>query len=46
MVRLRSIAGWGVVPRIAPPPSQGGFNVRGEREREREMTRERERERY
>ena len=21
---LRSIAGWGVVPRMAPPPSQGG----------------------
>ena len=36
MVMLRSIAGWGVVPRIAPPPSQGGFNVRGEREREKE----------
>ena len=23
-IRLRSIAGWGVVPRMAPPPSQGG----------------------
>ena len=43
MARLMiSIAGWGVVPRMAPPPSQGGFNVRGEGEREREMTRERE----
>mgnify|MGYP007076049871 CR=1 FL=1 len=24
MARLRSIAGWAVVPRMAPPPSQGG----------------------
>ena len=23
MCMLRSIAGWGVVPRMAPPPSQG-----------------------
>ena len=40
---MRSIAGWGGVPRMAPPPR--GFNVkeREEREREREMTRERER---
>ena len=32
---LMSIAGWGVVPRMAPPPSQGGSTLRG-RERERE----------
>ena len=24
VMALRSIAGWGVVPRMAPPPSQGG----------------------
>ena len=33
LMYIESIAGWGVVPRIAPPPTQGGFNVRGERER-------------
>ena len=26
---LISIAGWGVVPRMAPPPLPRGFNVRG-----------------
>ena len=42
MARLMiSIAGWGVVPRMAPPPSQGGFNVRGERERKGDDKRER-----
>ena len=44
MNMLRSIAGWGVVPRMAPPPSQGGSTLRG-RERDRERERERERER-
>ena len=41
---LISIAGWGLVPRMAPPPSQGGsmYGER-EREREREMMRESER---
>ena len=42
---LRSIAGWGVVPRMAPPPSQGGSTLRGEREKDvKERERERERE--
>ena len=35
MNMLRSIAGWGVVPRMAPPPSQGDSTLRG-REREKE----------
>ena len=43
MNMLRSIAGWGVVPRMAPPPSQGGSTLRG-REREREIDEKRDRE--
>ena len=41
---LRSIVGWGVVPRMAPPPSQGGSTLR-ERDRKRDNKIERERER-
>ena len=44
MNMLRSIVGWGVVPRMAPPPSQGGSTLR-ERERKRDNKREREIER-
>ena len=43
---LKIIVGWGVVPRMAPPPSQGDSTLRGrerEKEREREMKREIER---
>ena len=35
ILMLRSIVGWGVVPRMAPPPSQGGSTL-GERDRKRE----------
>ena len=47
VIASRSIAGWGVVPRMTPPPSQGGSTL-GERERERERKRDdkRERERF
>ena len=31
MKMLTSIEGWGVVPRMAPLPSQGGSMLRGER---------------
>ena len=41
---IERIVGWGVVPRMAPPPSQGDSTLRerGEREiiREREIERE------
>ena len=43
MNMLRSIVGWGVVPRVAPPPSQGGSTLRG-RETEREIDEKRDRE--
>ena len=47
MARLMiSIVGWGVVPRMAPPPSQGGVQRKGrERERERKGDDKRERDR-
>ena len=39
MARLTSVVGWGVVPRMAPPPPKG---VQCEREGEREREAERE----
>ena len=41
-VMLRIIVGWGVVPRMAPPPSKEGSTL-GKRERKRNDKRERER---
>ena len=38
MKMLTSIEGWGMVPTMAPPPSQGGSTLGKEKEREREMT--------
>ena len=44
MKNKTSIEGWGVVPTMAPSPSQGGSTLRGRERCQRERERERERE--